>query len=54
MIAMSFIFIAPQLWLKGIGLALAVGLLARSVLILRQPPVPAADEDEPEYDAARV
>ncbi|MDX5318042.1 MAG: sodium:proton antiporter [Actinomycetes bacterium] len=45
MIAMSFIFIAPQLWLKGIGIVLAAGLLGRIVLILRQP-TPAPEDIE--------
>lgn len=37
MIAMSFVFIAPQSWLKIVGIAIAVVLVGRAVLILRSP-----------------
>jgi len=35
LIAMALIFIAPQLWLKIIGILLAVLILARAALVLR-------------------
>jgi len=37
LVAMALIFIAPQFWLKIIGILLAVFLLARAVMVLRTP-----------------
>lgn len=56
MVAMSFVFIAPQAWLKIVGIVLGVVLVGRALLILRQPAGAVSEEGQtdPELDEARV